>query len=146
MVSRKRQYSIKLPSKYFFGWQNIRWFIREVGKMYSGQPSYFSKKRMESGISFLIGQIGMIMFFALSYSTLSMYDFIMWASLEFAVGGYITYQIQRQKRYFYDENSSGNYGDWGNQSTPNDRYTDGPGEYREDDPEPRPPGSTDYPM
>jgi hypothetical protein len=103
------------PSKekggWFFGWNNVKWFIREIGKLYSGQSSYFSKKRIESGFSFIVGQIGMILFLIFRYQTISMYDFIMWASLEFAVGGYITWQIQRQKKFYgYDQRYDGNYG------------------------------------
>jgi hypothetical protein len=45
---------------YFFGWTNIKWFISEIGKMYSSKDSYFSKKRIESGIAFAISQWGMI--------------------------------------------------------------------------------------
>ena len=41
---------------YFFGWTNIKWFITEIGKIYSGQESYFSKKRIESGVAFIIAQ------------------------------------------------------------------------------------------
>lgn len=96
---------------WFFGWNNTKWFIREIGKIYSSQPSYFSKKRIESGFSFIVGQIGMIMFLMFKYQDLSMYDFILWASLEFAVGGYVTWQIQRQKRvYGYDQGYGNGYG------------------------------------
>lgn len=107
-------------SRLFFGWKNTKWFITEVGNMYSSKPSHFSKKRIESGIAFIIGQAGMIMFLLFKYKDLDMTDFIMWASLEFAVGGYITYQIQRQRRYDYDNgygdysNGYGNYDNWYN--------------------------------
>jgi len=30
---------------YFLGWTNIKWFISEIGKIYSGGDSYFSKKK-----------------------------------------------------------------------------------------------------
>lgn len=92
----------------FFGWKNTKWFITEVGNMYSSKPSHFSKKRIESGIAFIIGQAGMIMFLLFKYKDLDMTDFIMWASLEFAVGGYITYQIQRQ-RWYKSDNGYGEY-------------------------------------
>jgi hypothetical protein len=109
----------------FFGWTNVKWFIREFGNTYSSQPSYFSKKRIESGISFVIGQTGMILFLIFKYADLTMTDFIMWASLEFAVGGYITYQIQKQKRHesefgYYDESS----GDYDNEKPRDERYED----------------------
>jgi len=39
--------------KFFFGWENIKWVISELGKMYSSKPSFFSKKRIESGVAFI---------------------------------------------------------------------------------------------
>ena len=32
----------------------IKWFFTEIMKMYSSEKSYFSKKRVESGIAFAI--------------------------------------------------------------------------------------------
>lgn len=84
--------------KTFFGWENIKWFIKEVGNMYSGTDSYFSKKRVESGLAFFVGQIGMLFFLFQKYETLVMSDFIMWATLEFALAGYIVNQIQKEKK------------------------------------------------
>ncbi len=149
---------------WFFGWNNTKWFIREIGKLYSSQPSYFSKKRMESGFSFIVGQLGMILFLIFKYQDLTMYDFIMWASLEFAVGGYITWQIQRQKRfgdydprygngYGYDQGYDNGYGyDQGYDNGYDQPQYNG-GRPQEDqngqDPEPTPPppdaGRTSYP-
>ena len=60
--------------KYFFGWQNIKWFIREFGEMYSSRKSFFSKKRLESGIAFIIGQWGMIFFLMENHSKMTTSD------------------------------------------------------------------------
>ncbi len=90
--------------KYFFGWSNIRWFISEIGKQYSNSDSYFSKKRVESGIAFSVGQIGLIFFLFKKYETLSMSDVVMWATLEFAIAGYIINQIQKEKKEEETEN------------------------------------------
>ena len=84
--------------KYFFGWENIKWFITEIGKQYSNSKSYFSKKRVESGIAFSVGQLGMIFFLIKKYETLIMSDVLMWASVEFAIAGYIVNQIQKEKK------------------------------------------------
>ena len=84
--------------KKFFGWTNIKWFIKEIVKLYSDEKSYFSKKRVESGVAFLTGQIGMVFFLYKKYETLSMSDFIMWATLEFAISGYLVNQIQKEKK------------------------------------------------
>jgi hypothetical protein len=117
---RKPLPPVKNDRRLFFGWKNTKWFITEVGNMYSSKPSYFSKKRIESGVAFIIGQAGMIMFLLFKYKTLDMTDFIMWASLEFAVGGYITYQIQRQRRY----DSDNGYGDYYNNNGYSDQSND----------------------
>ena len=84
--------------KYFFGWGNIKKFITEIIKIYSSKPSFFSKKRIESGIAFIIAQWGMIFFLLEKHSVLTMTDLIMWAGVEFAISGYIIHQIQKEKK------------------------------------------------
>jgi len=79
-------------------WDEIKWVFRELGKLYSLEKSYFSKKRVESGLAFIVGQIGMIFFLFKKYESLSMSDFIMWATLEFAIAGYLVNQIQKEKK------------------------------------------------
>lgn len=83
--------------KYFFGWTNLKWFLKELRDIYSNKNSYFSKKRVESGIAFLIAQWGMIFFLLQKYQTLTMGEFILWAAAEFAVSGYIINKIQKEK-------------------------------------------------
>ena len=84
--------------KLFFGWENIKWFLKELLNMYSTNTSFFSKKRIESGVAFLIAQWGMIFFILKKYSVLSMSDFIMWVAVEMAVSGYMIHQIQKEKK------------------------------------------------
>jgi len=84
-------------SKMFFGWENIKWGIKELLNVYSSKKSYFSKKRIESGLAFIIAQWGMIFFLLEKHSTLSMGEFLLWAGAEFAVSGYIINKIQREK-------------------------------------------------
>lgn len=84
--------------KYFFGWSNIKWVVKEIMNIYSAKDSYFSKKRIESGIAFLIAQWGMIFFLLEKHSTLSMGEFLLWAAAEFAVSGYIINKIQKEKK------------------------------------------------
>ena len=89
--------------KYFFGWSNIKWLITQIINIYSNKPSYFSKKRIESGIAFIIAQWGMIFFLLEKHSTLTMGEFLLWAGTEFAVSGYIINKIQKEKK---EENES----------------------------------------
>ena len=84
-------------SKWFFGWSNIKWLCREVMNIYSTKNSFFSKKRIESGLAFIIAQWGMIFFLLEKHSTLSMGEFLLWATAEFAVSGYIINKIQKEK-------------------------------------------------
>ena len=77
--------------------KKFKWFFKELVLIYSNKPSFLSKKRIESGMSFLIAQIGMVFFLAVKYDSLSMGEFILWASAEFAVAGYIVNQIQKEK-------------------------------------------------
>jgi hypothetical protein len=82
----------------FFGWNNFKWLVREIRNIYSNEKSYFSKKRIESGISFLIAQFGMIFFLIEKHKDLSMGELLLWASTEFAVSGYLLNQIQKEKQ------------------------------------------------
>ena len=86
----------------FFGWTNIKWFIREVGNLYTGKESFFSKKRVESGIAFAVGQWGMIYFLLQNIQTMSTSDIVLWAGVEFAIAGYMLNQIQREKKMIGD--------------------------------------------
>lgn len=87
--------------KLFFGWSNIKWIIKELTALYSGEASYFSKKRIESGVAFIVGQWGMIYFLINNNNTMTASDIVLWAGVEFAIAGYIVNQIQKEK--FKDE-------------------------------------------
>jgi hypothetical protein len=84
--------------KYFFGWSNIKKLITEVVNIYSTKPSFFSKKRIESGIAFIIAEWGMVFFMLKKYPDLTMTDIVMWATVQFTISGYILHQIQKQKK------------------------------------------------
>ena len=88
---------IKLP-KTFFGWTNTKWLFKEIMNIYSTKKSFFSKKRLESGMAFLIGQFGMIYFLIQNHATLTTSDLAIWAGIEFAVSGYMLNQIQKEKK------------------------------------------------
>jgi len=89
-----------MKKKLFLGWTNIKWFVREIRNLYSGdgQKSYFSKKRVESGIAFAVGQWGMIYFLVENHSAMTASDIVLWAGVEFAISGYMVTQIQKEKR------------------------------------------------
>ena len=87
-----------MKKKCFFGWTNIKFLIKELIKLYSNEPSYFSKKRVESGIAFIVGQWGMIYFLVKNIDKLTTSDIALWAGVEFAIAGYIINQIQKEKK------------------------------------------------
>jgi hypothetical protein len=90
----------------FFGWENIKWFIREIREMYSSSNSYFSKKRIESGVAFAVAQWGMIFFLLEKHTEMTSSDLAIWAGIEFAVSGYIVNQIQKEKKGSSDESEN----------------------------------------
>jgi hypothetical protein len=87
-----------MKKKWFFGWFNIKFLIKELVKLYSNEPSYFSKKRVESGIAFIVGQWGMIYFLTQNIDKLTTSDIALWSGVEFAIAGYIINQIQKEKK------------------------------------------------
>ena len=84
--------------KLFFGWENIKWLIREIKNLYSNEDSFFSKKRIESSIAFIVGQWGMIYFLTNNIENLTASDIVLWAGVEFAISGYIINSIQKEKK------------------------------------------------
>lgn len=80
-------------------WSNrFEWLLKELVNIGSEKKSFFSKKRIESGIAFLVAQWGMIYFLYENHSKLSATDIVMWAAAEFAVAGYMINHIQKEKK------------------------------------------------
>jgi hypothetical protein len=99
MANEKKTTSVEVKRNWFQRCSDkIKWFFTEIIAMYSGGSSYFSKKRIESGLAFIIAQWGMIFFLLEKHSTLSMGEFLLWAATEFAVSGYIINKIQQEKK------------------------------------------------
>lgn len=96
MVNEKKV--TKPEKKFFFGWTNLKWVVTEIMKLYSNQKSFFSKKRIESGIAFIIAQWGMVFFLLKKQEVMSMTDMFMWAGIEFLIAGYMINQIQKEKK------------------------------------------------
>lgn len=84
--------------KFFFGWGNIKWFIREIGNIYSNKKSYFSKKRFESSVAFL-SAISLILGHAIIHKeTITNSEILADAALLFGIAGYTVVQIQKEKK------------------------------------------------
>ena len=82
---------------------NVRWFITEIMKMYSAEKSFFSKKRVESGVAFLIAQLGMVFFLVKKIDAMDVYELSIWAGMEFLIAGYTVTQIQKEKKVVKEE-------------------------------------------
>ncbi|NBV28062.1 hypothetical protein EBS02_03445 [bacterium] len=84
----------------FFGKakDKLFWVCRELVYMYSPKKSFFSKKRIESSLAFIIGQWGMIFWLLEKHSELSSSDIAIWSGIEFAIAGYIMTEIQKEKK------------------------------------------------
>jgi hypothetical protein len=95
-----------MKKTYFFGWTNIKWLMKELIALGTSKPSYFSKKRIESGIAFVIAQIGMLFFLFKNIGTMDTWDICFWAATEFAVSGYIITHIQREKKEIRNEETN----------------------------------------
>jgi len=89
--NKMKNWFLKVTSK-------IRWFVSEIMKMYSSEKSFFSKKRVESGIAFLIAQLGMVFFLVKKIDAMDVYELSIWAGMEFLIAGYTVTQIQKEKK------------------------------------------------
>lgn len=89
----------KKTSKWLFGTDNIRFYTKELIKMYfNGEGiSVFSKKRIESGFAFLVMQWGLIHWLILNITTMGWVGIVAWASVEGAICGYVIKKIEESK-------------------------------------------------
>lgn len=85
-------------------WGKVKWGLKELILLYSSKKSFFSKKRIESGLAFVIAQWGMIFFLIKKIDSMDTYDIIMWASVEFLIAGYIISKIQNEKAKSSNDN------------------------------------------
>lgn len=94
---------MKLPEKYFFGWSNFKYYFRELIKVGSSKPSFFSKKRLESGIAFFTLIWGMIYWLVKKYELMTTTDFLIWSGILLAICGYTMNKIEELKKNNIDE-------------------------------------------
>ncbi len=85
------------------------WFFKELGLLYTAKPSFLSKKRIESGIAFVIAQWGMIFYFLEHHKDMDMGSMLMWAGVEFTISGWTITQIQKEKKNYNETPSNGEY-------------------------------------
>jgi hypothetical protein len=92
---------MELKKKYFLDSVNIKWLIKELLKIGSNSPSFFSQKRIHQFIAFVVMQWGCVywMLDRTKHTTELMpaSEFVLWAAVEAAVCGYTLNQIQKEK-------------------------------------------------
>ena len=81
-----------------------KFLIKEFIGIYSNKDSYFSKKRIESGVGFIIAEWGMVRFYNMHNASWSISDFMLWAAVQFFVAGYMINEIQKEKKNDSDAN------------------------------------------
>ena len=88
-----------MARKYFFGWNNLKWLVKEIRNIYSDtDKSIFSKKRFESSVAFFVGQWGMVYFIIHRIGVMTTSEIISWSAVEFVMAGYTVSQIQKEKK------------------------------------------------
>lgn len=81
--------------RYFFGWENIKWFIREIRETFSNRPSYFSRKRIESFFLFITACTGLNYWY---YTHIEKIDYTMAIAIFVAQIGYAGYQVTQIRK------------------------------------------------
>lgn len=88
----------KATSKWLFGTTNLRFYIKELFKMYAAkEKSFFSKKRIESGIAFIVFLWGMIHWLVINITTIGYVGIVAWGTVMASICGYVIKQIQNEK-------------------------------------------------
>ncbi len=83
--------------KWFFGWDNIKWGIKELIKMYSSkETSYFSYKRFQTGVAFFMFTQGAM--YILKEHVKSVGDFLAWSVPVLLIAGYTLNKTEQSKK------------------------------------------------
>lgn len=84
--------------KYFLGWENIKWLIKELIATFSNQKSYFSRKRIESCLLF-VGAFTFTQYFVWSnIDKLTYSEILALEAAQLAYAGYTMSVIQKEKK------------------------------------------------
>jgi len=77
---------------------NLRWFVKEMVKLYSGEPSYFSKKRVDSGIAYAFAFWMTVFYLKNRISDMDIWSFGYVLTAWLFIAGYNISQIQSEKK------------------------------------------------
>jgi len=76
----------------------LKWLISELIAIYSNRDSYFSKKRLESGVAFIVAEVGLVKYGFQHFSTMSIQDISIWSAINLGIAGYTLNKIQQEKK------------------------------------------------
>lgn len=79
----------------FFGWNNIKWAIKEIVRMYSNKESFFSYKRFQTGLAFFLFTQGAA--YVLYNFVKTPDEFLIWCIPVLLVCGYTLNKTQQEK-------------------------------------------------
>lgn len=79
----------------FFGWENCKWFIREVRDTFSNEPSYFARKRIESFILFMNAIILLDLFCIKTWDKIDSTEMLAMFGAQMVYAGYQVAQIRK---------------------------------------------------
>ena len=79
-------------------YNQVKWYIKELIKTFSGEKSFFSSKRLERGIAFSTGEAFLVIYFIYHFKTMTYLECLALAGAAFAVAGYTLNATQKEKR------------------------------------------------
>lgn len=88
---------MKEKKKYFFGWENIKWVIREFAKTWSEEASYFSSKKIERSLLFCSGLYMLLRWYDTHIHDLEYAEAIAVVVTTFGYAGFTMIQTERSK-------------------------------------------------
>lgn len=82
----------------FFGWESIKWHLREIAATFSNKPSYYSAKRIERALLFLVALALHALYIYTHRSTLTPEQVLLLTGPLFVFAGYSMAQTQIEKK------------------------------------------------
>jgi len=81
----------------FFGWRNFQWFVIEIRKTFSNEPSYFSSKRIERYMLFTGAFFSLMYYIWTHVDTLLYTEILALTGAMFVYAGYTLNVTQKEK-------------------------------------------------
>lgn len=85
---------------------NLRWFVKEMVKLYSGEPSFFSKKRVDSGIAYAFAFWMTVFYLKNRINDMDIWSFGYVLTAWLFIAGYNISKIQAEKKMNLNDGNS----------------------------------------